>query len=174
VIRTYPPVYDAQTRRTSIFDVRRLLRRPLGAQADAIRATALSLQRHRGTNVVGEMGTGKTTIAAAATYLAGFRRVLVLCPPHLVRKWQREVLQTVPGAQVGIVRRIGDLERARSNRGSIQFTICSREQAKLGYRWVPAVVSRAARDESAASSATMGRRPPFPRLSDLLHAGNRR
>ena len=36
-----------------------LLRSPLGAQADAIRAAALSLDTHRGTTVVGEMGTGK-------------------------------------------------------------------------------------------------------------------
>ena len=32
----------------------------------------------RGTTVVGEMGTGKTFIAAAAAHLAGFRRILVL------------------------------------------------------------------------------------------------
>ncbi len=43
VIATYPPLYDAAARRESGFDLRRLGRRPLGAQADAIRATALSL-----------------------------------------------------------------------------------------------------------------------------------
>src|SRR5437660_10880389 len=69
VIRTYPPVYDAEARHSSGFDLRCLLRRPLGAQGDAIRATALSLRRHPGTNVVGEMGTGKTMIAAAAPSL---------------------------------------------------------------------------------------------------------
>lgn len=53
VIRTYPPLYDSEVRRTCGFDLGRLLRRPLGAQADGIRATALSLQRHRGTIVVG-------------------------------------------------------------------------------------------------------------------------
>ena len=76
----------------------RLLRKPLGAQADAIRGAALSLEAHRGTTVVGEMGTGKTFIAAAAAHLAGFKRVLVLCPPHLVPKWKREVEMTVPGS----------------------------------------------------------------------------
>ena len=55
----------------------------------------------------------KRILAAAAAYLAGFRRVLVLAPPHLVKKWQREVLQTVPGAKVAIVRTISDLERVR-------------------------------------------------------------
>ena len=124
VVRTYPPLYDAEMRRTCGFDVLRLLRRPLGAQADAIRATALSLQRQPGTILVGEMGCGKTTVAAAAAYLAGCRRVLVLCPPHLVRKWRREIEQTVPGAQVAIVRTIRDLERTRTHSGSVQFVVC--------------------------------------------------
>lgn len=146
VIRTYPPIYNVETRAACGFDLRRLLRRPLGAQADAIRATALSLQRHTNTNVVGEMGTGKSFIAVSAASLAGCRRILILCPPHLVKKWRREILQTVPGARVAIVRTIRDLERTRSLGGSIQFVICSREQAKLGYRWVPAAVERLACD----------------------------
>lgn len=152
VIRTYPPIYDAEARRSCGFDVRRLLRRPLGAQADAIRATALSIQRFRGTNVVGEMGVGKTAIAAAAAYLAGCRKVLVICPPHLVRKWQREIVQTVPGARATIVRTITDLERTRARGSAMQFVVCSRELAKLGYRWKPATVLRAARDEHGGAA----------------------
>ncbi|GMV85105.1 MAG: hypothetical protein AMXMBFR80_09620 [Dehalococcoidia bacterium] len=126
----------------------------MGAQADVIRACALSLQTHRATNLVGEMGTGKTTIGAAAAAVAGFERVLVLCPPHLVRKWQREVKATVPSANAVIVRTISDLERVRHAGGWPLFVILSREQAKLSYRWEPAVVTRhivagsgAARDE---------------------------
>jgi len=45
VVRTYSPVYDAETRRSCGFDLRRLPRKPLGDQTDAICATALSLQR---------------------------------------------------------------------------------------------------------------------------------
>jgi hypothetical protein len=146
VLRTYPPLYSARNRHEWGFDLRRLRRRPLGAQGDAIRAVALSLQRHRGTNLVGEMGTGKTTIAAAAAHLAGSRRVLVLCPPHLVRKWQREVLATVPGAGAAIVRTITDLERLPLLGGRPLFVILSRERAKLSYRWSPAVVERTAVD----------------------------
>src|SRR5712692_10114320 len=142
VARAYPPLYDAETRRTCGFDLRRLLRKPLGAQADAIRAAALSIQRQPGTIVVGEMGSGKSLIAAAAAYFAGCRRVFLVCPPHLVRKWRREIERTVPGARVAIVRTIRDLERARDLGGSPQFVICSREQAKLGYRWRPATVTR--------------------------------
>ena len=132
VIRAYPPIYNAEACLTCGFDLRRLLRRPLGAQADAVRAAALSLRRHRNTNVVGEMGTGKSFIAASAASLAGCRRILILAPPHLVKKWGREILQTVPDAKVAIVRTIRDLERTRSLRRSIQLVICSREQAKTG------------------------------------------
>ena len=135
VLRTYPPLYTARNRNDWGFDLRRLRRRPRGAQGDAIRAVALSLQHHRGTNLVGEMGTGKTTIAAAAAHLAGSRQVLVLCPPHLVRKWQREVLATVPGAGATIVRTLTDLERLSLLGGRPLFAILSRERAKLSYRW---------------------------------------
>lgn len=156
VLRTYPPVYDAETRRTCGFDLRRLLRRPLGAQADAIRATALAIQRQPGTIIVGEMGAGKSFISAAAAYFAGCRRVLVMCPSHLVRKWRREIEQTVPGARVAIVHSITDLERTRHTGGTMQFVVCSQESAKLGYRWRPATITRIVRgaDGVAARNET--------------------
>ncbi|MCY4448029.1 MAG: hypothetical protein OXE02_04195, partial [Chloroflexi bacterium] len=99
VVESYPPLYRPSEQTVQLPT---LLRRPLGAQADAIRGAALSLGAHQGTTVVGEMGTGKTFIAASAAHAAGFRRVLVLCPPHLVRKWKREVEETVPGARGAI------------------------------------------------------------------------
>ena len=106
-------------------------------------AGSLSLQTHRGTTVVGEMGTGKTFIGAAAAHAAGFRRMLVLCPPHLTRKWKREVEDTVPGARAAIVTSITDLERLRLSVGPAPlFAIMSRERAKLSYRWQPAVIQR--------------------------------
>ena len=127
---------------TTGLDLRQMRRRPLGAQSDAIRAVAVSLQRHRGTNLVGEMGTGKTTIGTAAAYLAGFSSVLVLCPPHLVRKWQREVVATVPFVRTAIVTSISDLHRLRASEGAPLFVILSRERAKLSYRWLPTVIER--------------------------------
>ena len=140
VVESYPPLYRPSENGDKL---PRLLRSPLGAQADAIRGAALSLEAHRGTTVVGEMGTGKTFIAAGAALMAGFKRILVLCPPHLTRKWKREVEATAPGARAVIVASITDLERLRLSIGSGPlFAVMSRERAKLSYRWMPAVVKR--------------------------------
>ena len=57
VVESYPPLYRPSQNGHGL---PQLLRSPLGAQADAIRGITLSLKAHQGTNVVGEMGTGKT------------------------------------------------------------------------------------------------------------------
>ena len=147
VVESYPPLYRPSENGGTL---PRLLRKPLGAQTDAIRGAALSLKAHRGTTVVGEMGTGKTFIGAAAAYMAGFERILIICPPHLVPKWKREVEMTVPGVRAAIVESITDLERLRLSIGSLPdgkaggplFAVMSREKAKLSYRWMPAVIQR--------------------------------
>ena len=139
VVESYPPLYRPSENGG---ELPRLLRTPLGAQADAIRGAALSLEAHRGTTVVGEMGIGKTFIAAAA-YMAGFERTLIICPPHLTKKWQREVEQTVPFARAAVVTSITDLERLRLSIGSGPlFAVMSRERAKLSYRWKAAIIER--------------------------------
>ena len=43
--------------------------------------------------------------------MAGFERILIICPPHLVPKWKWEVEMTVPGIRAAIVESITDLER---------------------------------------------------------------
>ena len=121
-----------------------LARRPMGAQEHAIRGAALSLEVNPGTIIVGEMGTGKTYIGAAAAHMAGFRNILVLAPPHLVQKWKREIEMTVPWARAAIVRTITDLKRlslAAPGSGP-RFTIMSRETAKLSYHWQAAYINR--------------------------------
>ena len=91
VNRTYPPRYSAALAPTLGYDLTRLGRRPLGAQAHAIRATALALREGPSATIVGEMGCGKSFVGAAAAFFSGARRILILCPPHLTRKWVREI-----------------------------------------------------------------------------------
>jgi superfamily II DNA or RNA helicase len=157
VARACPPRHDDAAARAGDDGLWRLRRRPLGAQALAIRAAAGALRRGESPLVVGEMGVGKCLIGAAAADLGGCRRVLVVCPPHLVRKWRREITATVPGADVAIVRTVAELERARRLGGRAAFVIVSREQVKLGYRWVPAVVERPARDDDRPLRDEVGR-----------------
>jgi SNF2 family DNA or RNA helicase len=105
VTDAYPPLV------TRAEPIPGLLRKPLGYQAEAITATALSLKQHRNTLLVGEMGTGKSFCSIASAYKAEMQRVLVMCPPHLVEKWAREVHETVPGAKTRILESITQIVR---------------------------------------------------------------
>ena len=160
VLEDYPPLYTPGRRGLYADRMALLRRKPRGAQADVCRAVALCLESGRRLSVIsGEMGSGKSFCGAAATYLAGKSSVLVLCPPHLVKKWQREIENTVPGARVGIARvpsdlhRILALPRDRWRTGPL-YTIVSRERAKLRFAKRPAALSRTlrVRDERTGAS----------------------
>jgi hypothetical protein len=117
-----------------------LLRRPLRAQADCITALYRAFQHHRGLVLVGEMGTGKTLIAAGTLHVLhpGPFRALVLCPPHLTRKWRRELDTTIPGVVVRPISRLGDclaLAARGPARTAREVWLLSRERAKLGPAW---------------------------------------
>ena len=102
---------------------------------------------------IGEMGTGKTFIATAAAHLAGFQRILVLVPPHLTRKWQREVEATIPDARAAIVTSITPWSGCGTPAvAGPLFAILSRERAKLSYRWQPAVSSALGHGRRAAAA----------------------
>nr|MDP9480265.1 DEAD/DEAH box helicase family protein [Actinomycetota bacterium] len=143
VRRSYPPVYTAQNRDSWSIDLSGLKRKPLGAQADAIRAATVSLRQNPGTIICGVMGTGKTYMGIAAAHLYSAQRVVVICPPHLVKKWKEELEATVPRARATIAKSITDIDRAlRMTWEGIHFLILSRESSKLSCRWRPAVVER--------------------------------
>ena len=126
VARAFPPVVREPC------ELPPLLRSPLGRQALAIGAAKRALEEYNAAIVVGEMGSGKSFVAAA-TAAATASRTLVVCPPHLVEKWREEIEMTVPDARVVIAETITDLERARqlANEPHL-FVVMSRERAKLG------------------------------------------
>ena len=137
VIESYPPQYQPALNHQQL---PQLYRTPKGGQYDAIQGTILSLQNHPGTNIVAEMGTGKSYISLAAAHTAGFTRVIILCPPHLTTNWQDEIKMTIPGARHVIVKSITDLEHLRKSFSSGPlYVIMSREKAKLSYHWQPAI-----------------------------------
>jgi len=119
-----------------------LLRPPFEAQAHVIEAVRKSLRRQKSTLLVGEMGTGKSLMGMAAVHAhAGGRpyRALVFCPGQLVKKWEREILETIPEAtviQIESWKNLLYLDRTRKPT-SIEWYIIARDRAKLGAKWKP-------------------------------------
>ena len=94
----------------------------------------LTRQPGRGALVVGEVGTGKTSIALALAKVRGVARSLVICPPHLLTSWANQVRIVRPDADVVVLESISDVIRLRTHPGPV-IAVLSREAAKLGHGW---------------------------------------
>ena len=124
-----------------------LLRRPFPVQGEIIKGLAKAMYEkgRKKLFVCGEMGTGKTIIAASVVHLSPKPlRTLVVCPTHLVEKWKREVALTIPGAKVvdlSVKDVIGKLQKMRGRpRPEVhEFYVISKERVKLSHGWKPAL-----------------------------------
>lgn len=86
--------------------IKQLLRRPFPAQAIAIMGVAKRWQEHATAGVVAECGTGKTLMSLGAIHVHSDGRpytAIAMVPPHLVEKWAREAIQTLPEIRVFMV-----------------------------------------------------------------------
>jgi len=104
IVEMYPPLQG--TKDPIAPELKSLLRRPLPAQAMTITGSAKYLAENDSLRLVGECGTGKTlmSIGIAHAHAKGKSySTLVMCPPHLVLKWAREVLKTVPFARTFVI-----------------------------------------------------------------------
>ena len=148
-----PPVYDGipNERRGEILDS--LLRKPFPAQAEAVQAIAKLLVDEGDPSAIlnAEMGTGKTIMAIAAAavmHAEGYRRSLVIAPPHLVYKWRREIKETVPEARVWILngpdtlKKLLQLRVMRAQPSVPEFFIMGRVRMRMGFNWRPAFTTR--------------------------------
>jgi hypothetical protein len=128
-----------------------LLRQPFEAQAHVIQATVAALKRQKSVLLVAEMGTGKTILSMAAVHAhAADRpyRALVFCPGQLVGKWEREILETIPGARVFQIEKWDQLPKLdRSKPKHPTWYVIARDRAKLGAKWRPAYTMRTAMGE---------------------------
>jgi hypothetical protein len=100
ILETYPPLQG--TKDPISPDMRTLKRTPYPAQALAIMGVAKYLKTKPSAKIVAECGAGKTLMALGAAHVHAAKKpytMLVMCPPHLVNKWAREALITVPGAR---------------------------------------------------------------------------
>jgi SNF2 family DNA or RNA helicase len=152
--RSNPPVYTGQARTNRQQILSRLKRTLFDAQAEVVHAVAELLvnRNERAAIVNGEMGTGKTTIGiavAAVLHAEGYRRTLVLSPPHLVYKWRREILETVQGAKVWVLNGPDTLVKLIKLREQLglpaqgqEFFILGRVRMRMGFHWRPAFATR--------------------------------
>ncbi|WP_392562279.1 DEAD/DEAH box helicase [Orbus sturtevantii] len=154
--RSNPSIYNednASGKRQEIMDS--LIRKPFTAQAHVVQAiTTLLLDKDEPAGIINaEMGTGKTMMAIAAAYVlfneANYRRHLIISPPHLVYKWRREILQTVPGAKVWVLNGADTLMKLLMLRDTFktgdsfdgpEFFILGRVRMRMGYHWRNAFV----------------------------------
>ncbi len=86
--------------------VKQLLRRPFPAQAIAIMGVAKRWQEHHTAGIVAECGTGKTLMSLGAIHVHSDGHpytAIAMVPPHLVEKWAREAIRTLPRIRVFMV-----------------------------------------------------------------------
>ncbi|MCX8967317.1 DEAD/DEAH box helicase [Erwinia psidii] len=168
--RSHPPVYDGtpDIKRQAIMDA--LQRKPFPAQADVVQAVAkllIDCNEHAAI-INGEMGCGKTLLAiatAAVLYHEGYRRTLVLSPPHLVYKWRREIQTTVKNARVWVLNGPDTLIKLMTLREQLhlpatgpEFFILGRVRMRMGWHWKPAFAVRRQGDFSFGVCPDCGKR----------------
>ncbi|WP_420712402.1 SNF2-related protein [Niveibacterium sp. 24ML] len=158
-----PPVYEGQCHpaRDRVLDG--LKRKPFDAQRNTVQAvSALLVDANEPAAIINaEMGTGKTMMAiatAAVMHEEGYRRTLIISPPHLVYKWRREILSTVPGARVWVLNGPDTLRKLLAIRATMrpaevpEFFVLGRVRMRMGYHWRAAFSARRTvyRDELGA------------------------
>ena len=134
-----------------------LKRQPFAAQRHRILACYAGLVEHNLPAIFlnGEMGTGKTMmgICVSALMQRGFscKPVLVISPPHLVYKWRREILDTVPDAVVTTINGSNAIRELRQFRqrlrdiaysGRPHYLVIGRVRMRMGFHWRPAYWAR--------------------------------
>lgn len=117
-----------------------LLRDPFEAQAHVITALIKQLQRAKTAIMVGECGTGKTMLAMSACHGHAEGkpyRAVVMVPPHLVTKWQREIAETIPDALITVLKTYHDCIRLDVNAqpDGPEWYVVSQTSAKMTPKW---------------------------------------
>ena len=125
----------------------KLKKKPFPVQREIVKGVVKSFQTgNSAVYITAEMGSGKTLMGIAAALLLKEKpRVLVLCPPHLVRKWVKEIKDAVPAVNVfnlngkHCLSMLGGLKTPKPITKP-EFYVIGRERAKTTYQWRPAVI----------------------------------
>ena len=125
---------------------------PFPSQEEIIKACCKSLlSGNKAAYITAECGTGKTIQAIGCAHvlhkLNGTKRVLVLCPPTIVKKWIAEIKECLPSAKAynfngkDVIKQLETL-RKQPRPTNLEFYVIGRERAKIGFLWRPAVVTK--------------------------------
>jgi superfamily II DNA or RNA helicase len=104
IVEMYPPLQGPKDPLAP--ELKTLLRKPLPVQGMTITGCAKYLKSAKSVTIVGECGTGKTLMSAGIVHAHAESKpysAIVMCPPHLVLKWAREIFITVPNARVFVI-----------------------------------------------------------------------
>lgn len=168
ITQAFRPLYnlDPSPQERKLLDTLAVGRKPLPGmerpgllpvQRHAVCAASRTLRAGNFVNLQGEMGLGKTTVGAATIEMMDAYPALVICPPHLVNKWVREIESTIPGSKAVEIRRIGRssseaedvndvrafLDDWRSGRlPHKSVAVVAHTSAKMGPGWRPAFQKR--------------------------------
>lgn len=175
ILDHYHPLYNMNPTEseTAILNTLGKLAKPLPGQAEpgllptqkhASIAMARSIKASGVGNIQGEMGIGKTKVAAGTMSLLNSFPAIILCPPHLVEKWIREIEETIPGAKGFELRKIGQnsgdstdvndvrkfLDQAEAGLlGDKPVAVVATTSAKMSSGWRPSVVMRKAKTSNS-------------------------
>ena len=123
-----------------------LKRTPFQAQGDVIMGVCELLKTGTSAVVCGEMGSGKSLIGLTIPYIYSNggkpARTLIMCPGHLVKKWKREIENTIPEVKAQIIRNLKDVLKIEQDIKKVpdvpEYIIVSKDKAKLSYMRKPA------------------------------------
>ncbi len=118
------------------------------AQKGVIQAASNNLDKNNISLIVSEMGSGKSIMSVATTYVNSKKNGLtniIICPGHLVYKWKSEIDAYSPMSEAIVVKDFNHFISLESHiknpkRRRSLFLIMSKETAKFSYEERPSVV----------------------------------
>lgn len=135
IVQTYPPLQSPKDPPAPA--LKTLLRTPLPAQALAITGLAKYLKTARAARIVAECGAGKTYMSLGTMHVdAGMKpyTAIVMCPPHIVHKWAREALLTVPHARAFLIEDLRNGGDPKNKHGIVEVKLERGETVARGMR----------------------------------------
>ena len=166
ILSSYPALHSPQDKPSPLLS--QLLRRPYPAQALAIMGVMRRWHLAHNANVVAECGAGKTLIALGSMFVHSAGRpfsALVMAPPHLVLKWGRETIQTLPNVRVFLIEDMRNGGNPREPHGIHEARLRRGEIVREGMHTTLAELRRLGTGRLAKA---------VPRVRDLLHGALRK